>query len=227
VPCTCDRRGASGKRSRCVYDWLIVLSSTPRERVVSRPRSAYLFGFLYARAKYRRVIVAAINCCGARARVSASRESERCSVASYETRGRSLSLSLSLSHSSFINFSSRAFAMRNLARRIPALGSGRRDFTSRPRSRALPRNIGTVRNRDDLRPKSSGKNDTMKSTASAAMAAVRDPTKKQGHRLAGDERGPLSRCLFAIQTFFTVTRQPSSKGRIHEAIVVAIGRVRA
>jgi len=215
VPCTCDRRGASGKRSRCVYDWLIVLSSTPRERVVSRPRSAYLFGFLYARAKYRRVIVAAINCCGARARVSASRESERCSVASYETRGRSLSLSLSLSLS------------RNLARRIPALGSGRRDFTSRPRSRALPRNIGTVRNRDDLRPKSSGKNDTMKSTASAAMAAVRDPTKKQGHRLAGDERGPLSRCLFAIQTFFTVTRQPSSKGRIHEAIVVAIGRVRA
>lgn len=68
---------------------------------------------------------------------------------------------------------------------------------------------------------------TMKSTTSAAMAAVRDPTKKQGHRLAGGERGPLSRCLFAIQPFFTVTRQPLSKGCICEAIVVAIGRVRA
>lgn len=57
---------------------------------------------------------------------------------------------------------------------------------------------------DDLRQKSSGKNDTlptMESTTSIAMAAVKDPAKKEG-RLAGGERGPLSRCLFSNRPFF-------------------------
>lgn len=85
--------------------------------------------------------------------------------------------------------------------------------------------------RDDLRQKSSGKNDILPTIESNHKHrdgdAKRYTAKKEGHRLAGGERGPLSRCFFAIRSFFTVTRRPLGKGRICEAIVVAIGRVRA
>lgn len=85
--------------------------------------------------------------------------------------------------------------------------------------------------RDDLRQKSSGKNDTLPTMESNHKYRDGDgkryTAKKEGHRLAGGERGPLSRCLFAIRSFFMVTRRLLGKGRICEAIVVAIGRVRA
>jgi len=119
IPCTCDRRGVSGKRLRCVYDRFIVLSSTPRERVVSRPRSAYLFGFLYARVKYRRVvIIATINCAGLG-------ESRKRAIASYEARGRS-----SRSSFGFSEFSRASSRTRDLALAGSALGSGRRFYVT-------------------------------------------------------------------------------------------------
>jgi len=85
--------------------------------------------------------------------------------------------------------------------------------------------------RDNLRQKSSGKNDTLPTMESNHKYRDGDgkryTAKKEGHRLAEDEQGPLSRCLFVIRSFFMVTRRPLGKGRICEAIVVAIGRVRA
>jgi len=70
--------------------------------------------------------------------------------------------------------------------------------------------------RDDFRQKSSGKNDTLPTMESNHKYRDGDgkryTAKKEGHRLAGGERGPLSRCLFAIRPFFTITRRPLGKG---------------
>lgn len=164
-------------------------------RVLSRPRFAYLSEFLGARARYPLPLT--INC-AALARDFAIRERERRNTRRYNTSAntrrqifivpkvRAANHFLSLRASTFERARRPVISSRLQPAprtRLLWLGGYRLRARSQYRRKEAPGSRETetifVRNQVErmILP-------TMKSTTSTAMAAVRDPLKKEGHRLS-------------------------------------------